>query len=64
MADKSTVYHPVFRDVTREVADDAARESHKAAGWRMTPIPDGKAEADAPKPKAPAARPVETNAAD
>ena len=44
MSGKSTVYHPVFADVTREVADEAAREAHKAAGWRLTPILAGKAD--------------------
>ena len=60
----STVYHPVFADVTREVADEAAREAHKAAGWRLTPIPTGRADEPAkPAPKAPK-RPIETDAAD
>lgn len=64
MTDKSTVYHPVFADVTREVADEAAREAHKAAGWRLTPIPaDRDDEPTKPAPKAPE-RPIETNAAD
>ena len=50
-----TVYHPTFRTVTRAGLTDAQREAHKAAGWRMTPIP---AADDAPpggepeKPKA------------
>ena len=34
-----TVYHPTFRTVTRTGLSDAQREAHKAAGWRMTPIP-------------------------
>lgn len=60
----ATVYHPVFADVTREVADGAAREAHKAAGWRLTPIPTDRDDEPAkPAPKAPK-RPVETDAAD
>lgn len=39
MPDKRTVYHPTFRDVTREVPSDVEKD-WKAAGWRFTPIPD------------------------
>ena len=64
MTDKSTVYHPVFADVTREVADEAAREAHKAAGWRLTPIPGDKDEAPAKAAPKATQRPTETSAAD
>ena len=59
MSGKSTtVYHPVFADVTREVVGGAAREAHKAAGWRLTPIPTDRG--NEPAPKAPEG-PVETD---
>lgn len=45
MTDKSTVYHPTFPDVARVVGSKAAREAHKAAGWRMTPAGDEHREA-------------------
>ena len=38
-----TVHHPVFADVSFEVADDVERD-WKAAGWRFTPIPASKVE--------------------
>ena len=47
-----TVYHPTFRNVSREVPDDAEKD-WKAAGWRFTPIRDRKPE-PAPEPEAPA----------
>ena len=46
MADNRTVYHPVFKGVTREVPKDAEQD-WKAAGWRFTPIRD---KAPAPEP--------------
>ena len=52
MADTRTVYHPVFKSVTREVAKDTEQD-WKAAGWRFTPIRDSKPE-PAPEPEAPA----------
>lgn len=48
MADKRTVYHPTFPDVTRVVSSDVEKD-WKAAGWRFTPIPDPEPEA-APEP--------------
>jgi hypothetical protein len=47
-----TVYHPTFRNVTREV-DEAREKDWKAAGWRFTPIRD-KAPTPEPEPDAPA----------
>ena len=47
-----TVYHPTFPTVTRTGLSDAQREAHKAAGWRMTPIPTDKSGDEPEKPKA------------
>lgn len=44
-------YHPTLRDVSVEITD-AEKEAHKAAGWRLTPIP-----AEADEPKAPTKKP-------
>lgn len=34
-----TVYHPRLPGVVRTGLSDAQRESHKASGWRMSPLP-------------------------
>lgn len=47
----STVYHPTFPSVVRTGLTDEQREAHKAAGWRMTPIPADKAGEEPNKPK-------------
>ena len=52
MADTRTVYHPVFKSVTREVAKDAEQD-WKSAGWRFTPIRE-----KAPQPE-PATEPAD-----
>ena len=54
MADNRTVYHPVFKGVTREVPK-GAEQDWKAAGWRFTPIREKPPEPEAaPEPEAPA----------
>lgn len=47
-----TVYHPRLPGVVRSGLSDEQRESHKASGWRMTPLMPEKAggEPAAPKP--------------
>ena len=32
-------YHPVFRDVSEEITD-AQKDDYKAAGWRLSPLPE------------------------
>lgn len=50
MADTRTVYHPVFKSVTREVAKDTEQD-WKSAGWRFTPIREKSPEPEAaPEP--------------
>lgn len=54
MADNRTVYHPVFKGVTREVPKDTEQD-WKSAGWRFTPIRTKAPEPEpAPEPEAPA----------
>lgn len=46
-------YHPVFRDVSEEITD-AQKDGYKAAGWRLSPLPEDvqrEVPAEAPSPK-------------
>ena len=52
MPTEYVVHHPRLRGVTRTVTGKAAREAHKKAGWRMTPIGDDRpAPSTTPEPE-------------
>ena len=65
MSELHTVYHPRLPGVVRTGLSDAQRESHKASGWRMSPLPEtGHGEEPAnPRPSG-RKNVIETNAAD
>lgn len=58
-----TVYHPRLPGVVRSGLSDEQRESHKASGWRMTPLPEKVGEEPA-APRPSGRRSIETDSTD